>query len=76
MARAYLKINVEPGRERQVKEELLKRDKVLQADLTSGEQDIIALIEAPTYEDLMNFVVTELRPIGGITKTVTNLILE
>jgi DNA-binding Lrp family transcriptional regulator len=76
MARAYLKINVEPGREKQVKEELLKRDKVLQADLTSGEQDIIALIEAPTYEDLMNFGVTELRPIEGITKTVTNLILE
>ncbi len=76
MARAYLKINVEPGKERIVKNQLLERKNVIQADLTSGEQDIIALIEADNYEQLMNFVVTELRPIDGIIKTVTNLVLE
>ena len=76
MARAYLKINVEPGKERIVKNQLLERKNVVQADLTSGEQDIIALIEADNYEQLMNFVVTELRPIDGIIKTVTNLVLE
>lgn len=76
MARAYLKINVEPGKERTVRNQLLERKNVIQADLTSGEQDIIALVEADNYEQLMNFVVTELRPIDGIIKTVTNLVLE
>ena len=76
MAKAYLKINVAPGEEREVKKQLLAHKDVLQADLTSGEQDIIALIEAANYEGLMNFVVTELRLIEGITKTITNLILD
>jgi len=76
MAKAYLKINVSPGEEREVKKQLLAHKDVLQADLTSGEQDIIALIEAANYEGLMNFVVTELRLIEGITKTITNLILD
>ncbi|HDM08503.1 MAG: hypothetical protein B6D53_00750 [Candidatus Omnitrophica bacterium 4484_49] len=76
MAKAYLKISVEPRKERIVKDLLLQRKNVLQADLTSGEQDIIALIQADNYEQLMNFVVTELRPIEGIIKTVTNLVLE
>ncbi len=76
MARAYLKINVEPGKERVVKNQLLERKNVVQADLTSGEQDIIALIEGDNYEQLMDFVITELRPIDGIIKTVTNLVLE
>ncbi len=76
MAKAYLKINVSPGEEREVKKQLLAHKDVLQADLTSGEQDVIALIEAANYEGLMNFVVTELRLIEGITKTTTNLILD
>jgi len=76
VARAYLKINVEPGKERVVKNQLLERKNVVQADLTSGEQDIIALIEGDNYEQLMDFVITELRPIDGIIKTVTNLVLE
>lgn len=76
MAKAYLKINVQPGKERAVRDQLLQKENVLQADLTSGEQDIIALIQAENYEQLMNFVVTELRPIEGIIKTVTNLVLE
>ncbi|MDP8234482.1 MAG: Lrp/AsnC ligand binding domain-containing protein [Candidatus Saelkia tenebricola] len=76
MAKAYLKINVEPGQERDIKKQLLSREDVLQADLTSGEQDIVALVEAANYEELMSFVVSELRLIEGITKTITNLILD
>ncbi len=76
MAKAFLKIDVDPGREKIVKDELVQKEHVLQAHLTSGEQDLIVLIEADNYEELMNFVVSELRLIKGITKTVTNLILD
>ena len=76
MARAFLKINVEPGEEKEVIVQLKSFENVVDANLTSGEQDIIAQIKASNYEELMRFVVTELRATGGITKTITNLILD
>jgi DNA-binding Lrp family transcriptional regulator len=76
MARAFLKINVEPGEEKEVVTRLKSFENVIEANLTSGEQDVIAQIKASNYEELMRFVVTELRAIDGITKTITNLILD
>ncbi len=76
MARAFLKITVEPGEEKEVILRLKSFENVVDANLTSGEQDIIAQIKASNYEELMRFVVTELRTTEGITKTITNLILD
>ena len=44
-------------------------------DLTAGEQDIMAIVEAETYEDLLQIVVGQIRPMSGIERTVTNLAL-
>lgn len=76
MARAFLKINVEPGEEKEVIARLKSFENVVDANLTSGEQDIIAQIKASNYEELMRFVVAELRVTDSITKTITNLILD
>ena len=76
MAKAYLKINVKLGGERAVKEALLKVGGVKSADITAGDQDIIALVEAPTYDDILSLVINNLRLIDGIEKTVTNLVTE
>lgn len=76
MARAYLKINVKPGEERNVKEAVLKISGIKHADLTAGDQDIIALVEASTYDDILDLVLNKLRTINGVEKTVTNLITE
>ncbi len=76
MAKAFLKINVRPGKERPVKEELLKITGVSSVDLTAGEQDIIAAVEASSYDDILNMVINSLRHIDGIEKTVTNLVTE
>ncbi len=76
MAEAYLKIKVEMGKERSVRDALLKFDEVKKADLTTGEQDILALIKAPSYEDILGVVVDRLRALKGVVSTETNLILE
>lgn len=76
MARAYLKIGVEPGKEKAIKEALMKIEGVKAADLTSGEQDIISVIEAGSFEELLNLVVSKIRPLSGITSTITNMVLE
>jgi len=76
MARACLRIKVEMGRERAVRDALLRFDEVKSADLTTGDQDILALIEADTYEDILLAVVDRLRTLKGIERTVTDLVLE
>ncbi|HAV43688.1 TPA: AsnC family transcriptional regulator [bacterium] len=76
MAKAYLKIDVEPGKEKTVKGALLKIKGVSSAELTAGEQDVIVLVEQKSYEDILKLVVNKVRKVPGIVGTVTNLILD
>ena len=76
MAKAYLKINVIPGKERIVRSSLSQIKGVKEADITTGDQDIIALVQAENLENILKLVITKLRMIEGVTKTDTNLILE
>jgi DNA-binding Lrp family transcriptional regulator len=76
MAKAYLKINVEAGTEREVCEQLRKLHAVTSADLTTGDQDIIAVVVSTSYESLLRTIVEELRKIDGIASTSTSLVLE
>ena len=46
MARAYLKISVTPGLEITVRDAIARIKGVISADVTTGEQDIICLVEA------------------------------
>lgn len=75
MARAYLKIWTRSGKEGEVRDALLGVTGVQTVDLTAGEQDIIAVVEAETYEDLLQIVVGQIRLMKDIERTVTNLAL-
>lgn len=76
MARAYLRIKIEMGKERSVRDALLKFDEVKGAELTTGDQDVLVLIEADSFEDILQVVVDKLRTVKGIKSTVTDLVLE
>ena len=76
MARAYLRISVDAGREQAVLKALRKIKGVRSADLTSGEQDVIALIEANSYDALLDLVVKKVRAVRGLRSTATSLVLE
>jgi len=76
LARAYVKVNVAAGKERDVRDALLKRPGVRSADITSGDQDIIALVEAASFDALLDMTLNQLRTIEGVTGTVTNLIID
>ena len=76
MAKAYVKVWVQPGMEKEVQRELLDVDQFMTADITAGEQDMICLVEAGSYEDLLQTVMRKLRAVNGVTRTVTNLILD
>jgi DNA-binding Lrp family transcriptional regulator len=76
MARAYVKISVAAGKERDVRDKLRARSEVTSADLTSGDQDIIALVEADSFDSLLDLTLNQLRTIEGVTGTVTNLVVD
>ena len=76
VAKAYLKVIVEAGMEREVCDALKKLSEVTSADLTTGDQDIIAIVEAPNYETLLKIIVEKMRQIDGITGSSTSLVLD
>ena len=76
MAKAYLKISVETGKEKEVREALLEIPEVKTADLTTGDQDIVAVIEAQNYDTLLRIIVEKTRGIKGISSTSTSLVLD
>ncbi len=76
MARAYLRINTDIGREVEVRDRLREIKEVLNVDITAGEQDIICLVEAGSVDSILDLVVTKIRGIEGIQGTTTNLILD
>jgi len=76
MAKAYLKICVTPGKEKIIRSALAEIKGIKEANITAGEQDIIAVVEGKNYEDILKLVLARLRVIEGVTKTDTNFILE
>ncbi len=76
MSKAYVKIWVVPGREKDAVKDLRKLKCVLSADLTAGEQDMIALVQGKSYEDILQIVVKQIRTLKSVRNTVSNLVLE
>lgn len=76
MSKAYVKINVLPGKEKIIRSILSEIKGVREVHITTGDQDIIAIVEADNFENLLKLVLTKLRGVEGLTKTDTNLVLE
>lgn len=76
MAKAYLKIMVDARNEERVLEDILGIAGVTGADLTTGEQDIIAVVEAETFDDIVQIVLGQVRRVPGISRTITNLAIS
>ena len=73
MARAYLRIWVDSGFEDALRGALLETKGVTAADLTAGDQDLMVVVEAETYEDVLQIMLGQIRVLKGIQKTVTSL---
>jgi len=71
MARAFVLINVEPGREEEVLEKLRKMKSVKAAYTVYGIYDLIARVEAETVEQLKDVVLAEIRTLEQVASTVT-----
>jgi len=76
MRRAYVRVNIHPGSEVAVRNHLRTQAAVRSADLTAGQQDLVALVEGESFEAILDSVVDLFRSQEGVRNTTTNFILE
>lgn len=76
MAKAYVRVCIDPGFEKKIKEDLIQFPEVISAELTAGEQDMIVLIEGSSYEEILNFVIKKIRKKAGVKITWTNFVVS
>lgn len=71
MVRAYLLIQTLPGLAVQVAGRIGQMPAGVVADTVTGPYDVIAVLQAPTLDDLGRVVLDEVQHISGVTRTLT-----
>ena len=70
-ARAYILIETQVGKSRDVADSLRSLSGVPSVDTITGVYDIIALVEASDMIGVANVVTSQIQPIPGVSRTIT-----
>ena len=71
---AYILMEIEIGRTDEVLQELRKIEESTKISVTTGEYDIVILLEVPTLEALYDITVKRIHVIPGIKETTTAVV--
>ena len=74
--RAYVLIDIRTGDIRQVVGHLKRLDGVVEASMTFGPHDAVAIIDAPSVEAVGEIIYSQIQPIPGVLETLTCLAIE
>jgi DNA-binding Lrp family transcriptional regulator len=74
--KAYVLIHVHPGAVPEVVSTLRKLPGVLEANMTFGPYDVVAIIEAQSINALGPLIANQVQPISGVLDTLTCLVVE
>ena len=72
-AKAYVLIEAQVGKTKQVVEAIRKIQGVVSVDAVTGPYDAIAVIQGETLNDIGDLIVEKVHPVSGISRTVTCL---
>jgi len=67
----FVLIDIEPKREKEVYQKLLKIEQIVELYPLFGEFDLIAKVEADTYDEIGTVVLHKVRAIDGVKATRT-----
>ena len=70
-ARAYILIETRVGQAREVLGQLRAMENVVEADIITGDYDLIVLAEAADMVALVDLVTARVQNIGGVERTIT-----
>lgn len=71
MVQAYILIQTEVGRARDVATAVREIPGVVRVDAVTGPYDVIVLTEARTVDDLGSMIVSKVQAVPGIQRTLT-----
>lgn len=74
--KAYVLITVRTGSIREVLTHLRRLDGILEASMTFGPYDVVAIVEAPDTNGLGQVLAAGIQPIPGVVETLTCLAVE
>lgn len=76
MALSYVLLNVEPGSEEKVLNEVRKVPNVKECHRVYGVYDMIARIEADSMDALKEIVTWKIRRLDGVRSTLTAVVID
>lgn len=71
MVQAYILIQTEVGRAREVASKIRAIAGVVRVDAVTGPYDVVALTEAHTVDELGRMILSRVQLVPGITRTLT-----
>ncbi len=71
MVQAYILIQTEVGKAREVARDIRDVPGIVRVDAATGPYDVIVLTEARTVDELGEIVISKIQSIAGITRTLT-----
>ncbi len=74
--KAYVLIKIRTGEVKDVVRQLRKIDKIIEANMTFGTYDAVAVLETPDISALGNLIASAIQPIPGVEQTLTCLAVE
>jgi DNA-binding Lrp family transcriptional regulator len=74
--KAYVLINVRPGGVREVVRDLHRVEGVLEANMTFGPYDVVAVVQANDINHLGNILAANVQQVPGVIETLTCLAVE
>jgi len=74
--KAYVLIKIRAGEVKDVVRQLRKTEKIVEANMTFGPYDAVAVLEAADISALGNVIASTIQPIPGVEQTLTCLAVE
>ncbi len=74
-AKAFVLIETAAGKTKSVVASLKKLEGVNSVDTVTGPYDVIAIVEAPTLNDVGDVITSKIHDVDGISRTVTCLVV-
>jgi DNA-binding Lrp family transcriptional regulator len=74
--KAYVLIKIRVGDVKDVVRQLRKTDKIVEANMTFGPYDAVAVLEAADLGTIGNLIASTIQPIPGVEQTLTCLAVE
>jgi DNA-binding Lrp family transcriptional regulator len=74
--KAYVLIRTVPDKTKEAFRSIRGYTEVKAIDIITGPYDIIAVVEAPTSDDVLDFVMDQIRYTDGIADTLTCFVIQ